>query len=265
MGGPRIIRDKGQWIVTIQAEVFGGHQLYGLWEVADIAFFISIRHKKKIQRVKIGLLQSKRLYPKEIKKIGKFPLTAVDRLFFGQSQNDLFGKPKVFHFNDQCKYLKATDQQQLEAIQSFVKRSKISVDYLFYNPWQLPFNIRLPQTSVTSFSSSPPLGARVMPSDVVIKHVHLNNTAPSFNDLQGAFRSLPQEKTFGSKEPGWRIENWISDLLLTCKLGYSADNFEDESIRENLFGRNHPISAAISITIDSPDQEQYATHNDLKN
>lgn len=253
-GGPYVVQDKDKWVVTVQAEMFGGHRLYGLWEVADIAFFISIRHKKIIQKVKVGLLQSKRLYPREIKNASKFPLTAIDRAFLHNKPEKLglWERSKLFHFDESCKYLAALDKQQVEAIQGFYKKSNIPVDYLLYNPWQIPFNIRLPQTSIPSFGSSPSLGMRVVYADIVNKFVQINNKAPSFRDVKEAFAKLQQNQRFGFDEPGWRIENWVSDLLLSCKLGYLADDYKDENITTYLFGRNRPISAAVSVAIDAP-------------
>jgi hypothetical protein len=248
--------DRRGWVVTVQAEFFGGFHLFQLWEVADIAFLVTIRYKRRIRRVKIGLLQSKRLYSKERKSAGKYPVPAIDRLFYLQrdpNQADLWGAFRTFYFDEQSKYLAIRHKEQIEAMTVFQKRSKIPISYLLYNPWDIPFSARVPQTVSASFGSAPPLGVRVMPSEPVMRYLISVNQNPSFKELKAVFKGLSPREKFGyESEPGWRLETWVTDLLLACKLGYTARNYLDEDIRSNLFGRTAPISAAVSIAISAP-------------
>jgi len=43
----------------------GGMRHWGAWEIADIGVIVMLRRRGKVQRSKLGLLQSKRLYPAE--------------------------------------------------------------------------------------------------------------------------------------------------------------------------------------------------------
>src|SRR5436190_1161126 len=59
------VRLDSEWLVRIDAHYLGGGRHFGEWEVADIGLLVIFRRGTKIVRTKVGLLQSKRLYPDE--------------------------------------------------------------------------------------------------------------------------------------------------------------------------------------------------------
>src|SRR5437763_1220214 len=58
---------KTSWTIRIDTHFLGGRWMWDRWEIADIGLLITFRHSGQIQRSKVGLLQSKRLYALENK------------------------------------------------------------------------------------------------------------------------------------------------------------------------------------------------------
>jgi hypothetical protein len=56
------VRLASNWIVRIDAHIIGGGRHFGTWEVADIGLMMVFRHKGKVIKSKLVLLQSKKLY-----------------------------------------------------------------------------------------------------------------------------------------------------------------------------------------------------------
>ncbi|OYW82939.1 MAG: hypothetical protein B7Z20_13230 [Sphingobium sp. 32-64-5] len=52
--------------LLIESHWLGSRWMYGRWEIADIAFFITLRQRGRLEARKLALLQTKRLYSKEI-------------------------------------------------------------------------------------------------------------------------------------------------------------------------------------------------------
>jgi len=52
--------------LSIESHCLGSRWMYGRWEIADIAFFITLRQRGRLEARKVALLQTKRLYSKEI-------------------------------------------------------------------------------------------------------------------------------------------------------------------------------------------------------
>src|SRR5438477_10300348 len=59
------VRFDSEWLVRIDAHYLGGGRHFGQWEIADIGLLVVFRRGGAIVRTKVGLLQSKRLYPDE--------------------------------------------------------------------------------------------------------------------------------------------------------------------------------------------------------
>jgi hypothetical protein len=55
----------------------------------------------------------------------------------------------------------------------------------------------------------------------------------------------------GGAATKWRLEDWVADHLLTCKVGQRFDEREDE-VYMLLERRSGPIGAAIAISIALP-------------
>jgi hypothetical protein len=54
---------ESAWTVRLQAHYLGGLRHWGSWEIADIGVLLFIRSPTHVERSKVALLQSKRLYP----------------------------------------------------------------------------------------------------------------------------------------------------------------------------------------------------------
>jgi hypothetical protein len=72
---------------------------------------------------------------------------------------------------------------------------------------------------------------------------------PSYSEL-GTLLAPP----FDSDEnrTGWRLEDFVVDLLLECRAGYLAGDALDEGLEAVFYRRSGPISTAIAITVDAP-------------
>ena len=71
-----------QWIVKIDTHFLGGSGgPWGRWEIADIGLLVMFRQQGELLRTKVGLLQSKRLYPTEMKNRNEGDYVGFGRLF----------------------------------------------------------------------------------------------------------------------------------------------------------------------------------------
>jgi hypothetical protein len=61
------VRLASDWIVRIDAHFIGGGRHFGTWEVAEIGLMMVFRHKGKVIKSKLMLLQSKKLYASSLK------------------------------------------------------------------------------------------------------------------------------------------------------------------------------------------------------
>ena len=52
--------------VSLESHWLGGRWMHGRWEIADIAIFILLRRRGGLVARKVALLQTKRLYSREI-------------------------------------------------------------------------------------------------------------------------------------------------------------------------------------------------------
>jgi hypothetical protein len=63
---------------------------------------------------------------------------------------------------------------------------------------------------------------------------------------------VPKPNTPTKDGPGWRLEEFVADLLLQCKTGYIAEKESDPGLDAVFRRRTGPIAAAIAITLDAP-------------
>ena len=149
---------------------------------------------------------------------------------------------RKFVFDRSCVYgsLRARSGQ-VKAINELNQRFGNSVFYMFYNPPAVPVTIRYPVKSKRAVMDVK-LGCRVFFSEEV--HAVLNtlkkNHTPSLSAImKGGAGSM------------WRLEQWVADHLLTCKVGQRFDNRKDE-VYMLLERRSGPIGAAIAVSIALP-------------
>jgi hypothetical protein len=77
--------------------------------------------------------------------------------------------------------------------------------------------------------------------------------SPSFADIE----RLPSP-FIGEDAAGWRLEKFVVDLLLQCKVGRITDVRNDEGLYRVFYRRSGPIAAAVSVTLDAPDGFDWA-------
>jgi len=246
---------QSEWIVTLDTHYLGGGRYWGNWEVADIGILVVFRKRGAIIGTKIALLQSKRLYPDELEVPSD--RHAVDyrvgfgRLLTSDSEYQSHVKPRQFTFTRDSRY-RALEykEDQYEAILKYTVDHGIPVHYLLYHPLDIPFSTMLPATAASRpDDGNLCVGCRILNSttlDAKAKAAKLKKAAnPTFVQLAGADTLAPDF---------WSLEHFVADLVIGCKEGHRAGTnpLEDEGLFLVFNRRGGPISAAISITIDSP-------------
>jgi hypothetical protein len=215
------------------------------------------RRKGVVERTKIALLQSKRLYPVESEAPAEDQ--AVDyevgfgRLLESEQEFRSAIKQRKFTFAKESRY-RALEYQgkQYQAILKYIQDEGVPVHYLFHNPLTLPSAAILPVEAdkVKTKATSCDVGCRVVGAVTLdlrlqaAKLKHLEN--PSFAQSGGASERLDSSC--------WRLEHFVADLVLGCKEGYlgGTNPMEDSKLFRVFSRRSGPISAAISVTIDAP-------------
>src|ERR1043166_2852728 len=152
-------RFRGAWTVYIDTHFLGGRAMFYNWEIADIGLLAIFRDRGRVARIKVALLQSKRLYAEEQKRLDD--LQPMYRLGFSHL---LAGKPafarvareRSFHFTENCRYSELTkDAEQFKRIADYEASKSIPVYYLLYNPSALPTTISLPSRAPSQRSKRP--------------------------------------------------------------------------------------------------------------
>ena len=131
---------------------------------------------------------------------------------------------------------------RIRAIEATIRgfRDEGADDARLYNPWTVPWEGRIPIADYKPLGD-PKVGVRILPMDVVHSTLGAANKSPSLADVS-RLDNLPRY--------GWRLERFMADLL-ACKHGGAVT---DGQLTQLFNRRSGPISAAISITIEAPDQ-----------
>lgn len=219
------------------------------WEVADIAILVFVYRGPRMVARKIGLLQSKRLYPtnndvEEGDEIGfRYGMNAFLRRDEPQAVGVLH---RTFDFDDKSIYgaLVAGDHQT-KAIDDLNKKFGKAVYYLFYNPPAMPLSVSYPVRERLRVKRAQ-VGCRVFDADYVHKVLKQTNTkaSPTFAEVNGR----------GSARKNWPLEKWAADMLLTCKVGERFDASREDQVQYFLERRSGPIGAALAASITLPDE-----------
>ena len=241
-------RLKSNTVVKIEVHNIGGLRQWGRWELADIAFVVHVSSGGRPLGQKIGLLQSKRLYPENL------DVDADDPAGFSAGLNWLLDPPE---FTTQplrpttYKYTKdsiygaiTTNNDQLKRIHNFHDQFGESIFYLLYHPHKVPFEHTLPATSYHSVSF-PPLGPRVVRAravKVALDELSESRSSPSFQEIGSS-----------SGQDNWRLETWAADQLLRCRVGRQYSSEDEQLITRLVRRRTGPIGAAIRINVALPD------------
>ncbi|MGX8013809.1 hypothetical protein ACVDG8_034990 [Mesorhizobium sp. ORM8.1] len=217
------------------------------WETADIAVLVFVYRGDKLMAKKIGLLQSKRLYP------DNNDVDDEDEIAFLQGMNAFLGRngPQAadvlnrdFEFNDTCIYgAIGAGNRQIQLIDDLNRDFGKVVYYLLYNPHQMPCSVSYPLSERIRVNK-PTIGCRVVDTD----HVHrvLREFAEGVSPTYAALK-------LATKGSDWPLETWAADMLLTCKVGEQFDDDRDDRVSYFLRRRSGPIGAALAASITLPE------------
>jgi hypothetical protein len=218
------------------------------WETADIAVLVFVYRGATLVAKKIGLLQSKRLYP-----ISNDVEEDDDELSFLHGMNAFIRRQgdqavgalhRAFVFNDQCVYGAIhAGSDQVASIDRLNGDFGKAIYYLFYNPHAVPFSVSYPLRQRIRLGELI-VGCRVVDADQV--HQALSSLS------QGASPSFAAIAHAGALS-AWPLEVWAADLLLTCRVGQAFDDSRDTAVRYLLERRSGPIGAALAASITLPD------------
>ncbi|KUM28194.1 hypothetical protein AU467_13500 [Mesorhizobium loti] len=217
------------------------------WETADIAILVFIYRGDKLVAKKIGLLQSKRLYPEnndvdDEDQIGF--LQGMNAFLRRDGQQAAVALNRDFVFNDGCIYgaIHAGDRQ-IQLIDDLNRDFGKAVYYLLYNPHQIPCSISYPLRERIRVDQVT-IGCRVIDAD----HVH-----GALGELaEGGSPTYATLKRMGAASD-WPLETWAADMLLTCRVGEQFDDDRDGRVNYFLERRSGPIGAALAASITLPE------------
>jgi len=248
------VKLNSEWLVRIDTHYLGGGRHFGEWEIADIGILVMFRRKGKLERTKVGLLQSKRLYPLEQGFSEDEPvdyMIGFGRLLLELPQHLAAIEDRNFTFTVESEY-KALDAKahQYKSIENYEGKTGVPVYYLFYNPWMLPWSVLLPIKAGIPQPLQCDVGCRVVPADRVRKVLQKEKErSPKYQMLAAALSAPFNASPYIA---GWRLEDFV-DELLHCRTGYIAKNSPDAGLESVFYRRQGPIAAAIAVTIDAPE------------
>jgi hypothetical protein len=234
----------GGWTVSLHCHFVGGLRHYQNWEIADIGVLAFIKSGNAVRVRKVALLQSKRLYP----KVGQVSevlwadyQVGMGRLSDPEDLAHRISEPRQFDFTAECIYQAlAPHSHQITAIKDYEAGNHLRVYYQFYNPSKLPFTQVTPLQSEPKAAVGPAVGIQILPAPVV--HGVFSSNASNLN-----------WKQMNSLNPR-RLEDFVADRFLGCFDGDKYESIDDERIY-NLFNRRSgPISAAVRIIVEGPEE-----------
>lgn len=250
------------WTVEISTHYLGGGRHWAdwpdwprRWEIADIGFLVQFRQAGKLIRSKVALLQSKRLYADELDLDEDVPydfMVGFGRLF---KQDETWGEvtaARRFGFTDESRYRALiTGAGQYVAIREYEEKRGVPVYYMLYNPTKIPTSTIVPIAPGATTNGALEVGCRIVPATQlrVIMATAAEGSSPSYGELVGR---LPTPFDQCGNRAGWRLEDFVVDLLLECEAGYIANSPSDGGLNYIFNRRGAPISAALAVTLDAP-------------
>lgn len=237
-------------IVRMHTHNIGGLRRLGRWETADIAILVFIYRGQELVAKKIGLLQSKRLYPgnndvEDDDEIGFF--YGMNLFLQREGQQTLGALHREFSFTEHCVYgaIHAEDRQ-VNLIDDLNHDFGKAVYYLLYNPHVMPFSITYPLSERIHVEHAR-VGCRVFDAD------HVHQALSGLN--KGVSPTYALMKSAGTAS-NWSLETWAADMLLTCQVGEQFDDSRDDRVRHFLERRSGPIGAALAASITLPEEQR---------
>ena len=229
-------------VVQMSVHNIGGLRRLYRWEVADIGVIVTVSQAGVVQGQKIGVLQAKRLYPRNNDVLDDDPegfRYGLNAFLFPEPSSALAKMRTTFEFNEDCHYralLSRGDQSQI--IKDFNQKFGPAVSYLFYNPESVPDTMHFPSTAYRTIPDPPPLGARVVEAKDV--HAVLENLANGQTPTLAEVQNGTQRHS--------RLEEWAEDIL-RCRVGVPFDRSKDNIVESLIMRRSGPIGAVIALSI----------------
>jgi len=218
------------------------------WETADIAILVFIYRHETLIAKKVGLLQSKRLYPdnNDVEEDDETSFRYGMNAFLRREDTQAIGVLyRQFSFNDSCVYGSINaGSDQIRAIETLNQNFGKVVYYLLYNPNEIPLSVSYPLSNRIRIDRPPHVGCRVHDAD------HMHRSVSGLSEGQSPTYAM---MSGGGTEIGWSLETWAADLLLTCQVGDQFDDSRDEAVRYFLERRSGPIGAALAVSITLPE------------
>jgi hypothetical protein len=157
-----------KWVVRIDATCMGGGHHYYRWEIAEIGLLVFFKRAGRVERVKLALLQSKRLYPLEDSYEEELPAYSFSDLLEKLNEGNAHTRgiaTRRFTFSEEARYeaLKVKERRY-EYIERFENDRGVPVQYLLYNPLSLPESVVFPLTSSQQQTRDLEVGCRVVPA-----------------------------------------------------------------------------------------------------
>jgi hypothetical protein len=244
-GGPRVIAPG--WAVRIDIHYLGGLRHFYGWEIADIGLLVFAKRGASVIAKKAALLQSKRLYPSTggiVEEAAEDYSIGFGGLLPSAGSAKSLALSHSFQFKESSKYkaLKVLDEQY-KAIEAYETKENLDVHYLLYNPWSLDVTYKYPLTGPVKLGFAGNGGCRIVPARELRAGLasKAQGYSPSFAELAGS----------GSHaQSGWRLEHFVSNLLLKCMEGNSFDSLDQENIFALFNRRSGPIAAAVAVTVE---------------
>ncbi len=239
--------------LEIETHFLGSRWMEGRFEIADIAFSITLRQRGHLELRKVALLQTKRLYSREIAVPPADPVDfeiGIGRLIDRPEPSFPLSKQRQFKFDETSTYdAISAGSGQIERIGSYMKNRDLPVYYGLYNPLAVPFSGAFPPAPGANANIANSTGFRILPAaDVHAAVAGLKEgQSPSFKSLTQA---QPLDTLDSASHHGWRLERFVADEVLRCRQGKLYDSEMHPSLYGLLYERSAPITAAIAITID---------------
>jgi hypothetical protein len=243
---PSRITPASRSIISVQTYFLGGPWYPEGWEIADIGVIIRIKDHGRLALTKTALLQSKRLFANGDKWDPQKELKQFSHGFGGLYLDDDELIPRRFEFTEQSKYLSLNlNGKQPIRIDLYQEEHGIPVFYMLYNPLVLPWASDVPMGDNGSpVHARNDVGCRILRSSQIHELRTSGLVIPSYFDVKG----IQPPNAFAPFSAGWKLEDFVVDLMLACHEGYAAEAM-DRTLRNVFTARNRPIAAAFSLTI----------------
>jgi hypothetical protein len=235
-------------IVEMDIHNIGGLRRLYSWETADIAVLVFVYRGSNLVAQKIGLLQSKRLYPRNREVMDEDPVGfryGMNLMLRRDDKSPLHVLRQDFEFDEDCLYGSIQSRsEQIQMIESHNMNFGESIYYLLYLPPALPLVVSYPVSGRQTISKFD-YGCLVFPVPMVhgVLSKRKKGISPSHRQITSSAKS----------QDIIRLERWAADLLLTCQIGQPFNKDKEALVSNMLERRSGPIGAAIAISIALPD------------